>query len=155
MALKGQQEVASLARYRINTPKVIAETIDGEAVLVNLDTGDYFSLDEVGSRIWDSLVAGATAGEIAEALSDRYEAGPGALAEAVSGLMDELEREDLIAVAGERGVEPLPEVAPAVGPPRERLPFEEPVLRKYTDMQDLLMLDPIHEVDESGWPNRA
>jgi hypothetical protein len=28
-----------------------------------------------------------------------------------------------------------------------------PVLNKYTDMQDLLLLDPIHEVDERGWPN--
>ena len=31
--------------------------------------------------------------------------------------------------------------------------FEKPVLQKYSDMQDLLLLDPIHEVDEMGWPN--
>ena len=30
----------------------------------------------------------------------------------------------------------------------------EPQLSSYTDMQELLLLDPIHEVDESGWPNR-
>ena len=30
-----------------------------------------------------------------------------------------------------------------------------PRLRKYTDMQDLLLLDPIHEIDQSGWPNSA
>lgn len=27
-------------------------------------------------------------------------------------------------------------------------------LNKYADMQDLLMLDPIHEVDEKGWPTK-
>jgi hypothetical protein len=32
-------------------------------------------------------------------------------------------------------------------------PFEMPKLSKYTDMEDLLALDPIHEVDEMGWPN--
>jgi hypothetical protein len=29
-----------------------------------------------------------------------------------------------------------------------------PLLRKYTDMRDLLLLDPIHDVDEQGWPVR-
>jgi len=31
--------------------------------------------------------------------------------------------------------------------------FEKPKLQKFTDMQDLLLLDPIHEVDEAGWPH--
>ena len=35
----------------------------------------------------------------------------------------------------------------------EKLGFEAPILQKYTDMQDLLLLDPIHEVDEAGWPH--
>ena len=31
--------------------------------------------------------------------------------------------------------------------------FETPVLSKYTDMQELLLLDPIHDIDPSvGWP---
>jgi hypothetical protein len=31
--------------------------------------------------------------------------------------------------------------------------WAEPVLDKYTDMQELLLLDPIHEVDDAGWPH--
>jgi hypothetical protein len=31
--------------------------------------------------------------------------------------------------------------------------FEPPVLEKFTDMQDLILLDPVHEVDERGWPH--
>jgi len=27
------------------------------------------------------------------------------------------------------------------------------VVEKYTDMQDLVLLDPVHEVDERGWPH--
>jgi hypothetical protein len=27
-------------------------------------------------------------------------------------------------------------------------------MEKYEDMRDLLVLDPIHEVDEGGWPTR-
>lgn len=32
--------------------------------------------------------------------------------------------------------------------------FTPPVLNKFTDMQELLLLDPIHDVDETGWPKR-
>ena len=37
----------------------------------------------------------------------------------------------------------------------EKLPFEAPVLYTYTDMAELLLLDPIHDVDETGWPKPA
>ncbi len=33
--------------------------------------------------------------------------------------------------------------------------YEEPKLGKHTDMQELLLLDPVHEVGETGWPNPA
>jgi len=33
--------------------------------------------------------------------------------------------------------------------------YKAPELDTYEDMQDLILLDPIHEVDESGWPNVA
>ena len=39
------------------------------------------------------------------------------------------------------------------GPPASKPDFQEPALQKYTDMEDLLLLDPIHEVDDTGWPN--
>jgi hypothetical protein len=28
-----------------------------------------------------------------------------------------------------------------------------PLLNEYTDLQDLILVDPIHDVQESGWPN--
>ncbi len=34
----------------------------------------------------------------------------------------------------------------------DRPAFEAPVLESYSDMQDLLLLDPIHDVDDAGWP---
>ena len=39
----------------------------------------------------------------------------------------------------------------AAGPAVTVVPGE-PVLEKYTDMQELLLLDPIHDVEEAGWP---
>jgi hypothetical protein len=45
--------------------------------------------------------------------------------------------------------------APALGEPEPGRPkFTPPVLGKYTDMQELLLQDPVHEVDAAaGWPH--
>jgi len=42
--------------------------------------------------------------------------------------------------------------APVEAAPRAKEPFERPVLEKFTDVQELLALDPVHDVDGSGWP---
>jgi len=53
---------------------------------------------------------------------------------------------------------PAPEdtvTAPLASPARQdaaRPAFEPPVLTTFSDMQELLWLDPIHEVDDAGWP---
>jgi hypothetical protein len=38
--------------------------------------------------------------------------------------------------------------------PRPALPWTPPTLSAYSDMADLFKLDPIHDVDEAGWPSR-
>lgn len=51
---------------------------------------------------------------------------------------------------------PLPQAPSLQGTPAtpvQKLAFQTPVIEKFTDMADLLLLDPIHEVDETaGWP---
>jgi hypothetical protein len=41
--------------FRVNSPKVAAETIDGEVVIVNLDSGHYYSLLSTGAYIWNCV----------------------------------------------------------------------------------------------------
>ena len=70
-----------VARFRI-PPTTLARELDGETVLVNLASGFYYGLDEVGSFVWARLSAGAGAGEIVDAMLTRYDvtperAGPG------------------------------------------------------------------------------
>ena len=61
------------------------------------------------------------------------------------GLLHDLEAEALIVVDGA-----LPETAGAGD--RD---LAKPDLRKYTDMEDFMLVDPVHDVDATGWPNRA
>lgn len=128
-----------MPRYRINSPKVIHQIFETEVVVVNLETGSYYSVEGSGIDIWRMLEAQHEESEIASAFEN-------GAAESARKFLHELRDEQLI-VADEN--------AKAAGEISERNhPLGEPRLRKFTDMRDLLLLDPIHELDEAGWPQR-
>ena len=141
------------ARFRVNSPNVIHETIEGEVILIDLKTGTYYSLREAGAAIWQAIEQGAGEDEIEAELGLRYETSADQIRDAVRRLLDELEREGL--VRAEEGEADRP-VRPTVSDNGSvRLPFEAPTLEKHTDMQDLILLDPVHEVGAEGWPHPA
>jgi len=131
----------------VNAPQVIHETINGEVVIINLATGNYYSVKGAGADVWAAIEAspGAPRPELIAALEARYDGGN--VEAEVGRFLEELCAEGLVAetdaVSRPAGREPG-------GTRRE--PFETPVLEKYTDMQDLVLLDPVHEVDAAGWP---
>ena len=144
-----------LARFKINSPKVVHDTMDNEVVIVEFDSGNYYSLDKAGADIWNLINSGASVNEIIEAIAHRYKDDRAVIENAVNQLLTELQQEDLI--VPDQTKEPRsihePEVCVGSGSEVERSGFEAPILHKYTDMQDLLLLDPIHGVDETGWPS--
>jgi hypothetical protein len=139
-------------RYRVNAPQVIAETVAGETMIVNLGTGHYFNLQGAGVDIWECVEQGLTEPTIVAILEARYSAEEGEIDGSVRGFVGELEREDLIVQA--EGQAPVSEhaVPRAAG---ERAPFQSPSLSKFVDMQDIILLDPVHEVDSRGWPHAS
>ena len=140
-------------RFRVNTPMVTHEIIDGEAVIINLDTGNYYSLVETGSLIWTLLDRGASASEVQDLLQQTYQADAADIDRGVHELLTQLQQENLVvSVAGAPAVDltELQQILPSNG--HEKPQFNPPLLNKYSDMQELLLLDPIHDVDETGWP---
>ena len=138
------------SRFRINTPPVVAETLDGETTIVDLKNGTYYALNESGSFIWEHLVRGAGPEGIATALTEHYELEPGEADGAVARLVAELDERALVVPDGDEP--PLAQVEGNGVPPGA---YSPPELSTFTDMQELLLLDPVHEVDEAGWPNRS
>ncbi|HWB61233.1 MAG TPA: PqqD family protein [Chthoniobacteraceae bacterium] len=130
---------------RINTPDVIHESFDSETVIVNLRIGVYFSLNEAGLQLWKEIGKGATEDQLASLYQAKQNVDEAAARAVVRAFLNELRDEQLIVVDA-------PDV---LGAPVGAAPAGAslPVLRKFTDLQDLLMLDPIHEVDERGWPH--
>jgi hypothetical protein len=141
--------------FHINKPKVIHETIDDEVVLIDFDSGNYYSLNKAGADIWGFIERGSTLGEIVEGITYRYQGRREDIQEATIRLLDELLEEALITSAseGQGSGDGRSERAGAAPSVNNKPAFEAPALHKYTDMQDLLLLDPIHEVEEDGWPS--
>jgi hypothetical protein len=139
------------AYLRVNAPQVIHESIDGEVIVIDLGTGNYYSLKGSGAEIWDALgrAGTATQDDLVNALGSRFDSGREELEAGVASLVTEMLNEGLIVPADSNAVA----LAPAVDDPGgAKAAFEMPRLEKFTDMQDLVLLDPVHEVDATGWP---
>ena len=139
--------------YRPNTPHIIHETIHGEVILVNMLNGSYYSTDQTGTFIWNHLQNGVSTDQLVILVTAEYSGEPSEIREQVFQHLTQLEQEGLILPADSAPPAPTPAASMQTG--AEKRPFVAPTLAKYTEMEDLLLLDPIHDVDESGWPKRT
>ena len=134
-------------RLTPNRTNVAAKVIDGEAIILDVTRGAYYSLDGAGAVIWTSIEQGHPLRAIVRILEERYDGTSNQFEQHVEDLTDHLLREGLVvpAIGAKVHVE---EPIPPVG---LRQPFTAPELHKYTDMGDLLALDPPMPVlDDSG-----
>src|SRR5262245_26478966 len=125
-------------RLRPNSQEVAAKVMDGEAILINLSNGIYYSMDKVGGMIWGLVEKGYSLGEIATTIGRHYEVAAEQAQADVERLAAELLQENLVLEAD--GISPQ-EAIPINGS-QQREPYEAPQLNIYRDMGDLLALDP-------------
>lgn len=136
-------------RYYVNQPNVIAEVFDDEVVIINLDSGNYYSLGGAGRLLWTQLEAGASAATLETALLAAYEVDAATARTASADLVAQL------AAEGIATTQPTPATATTPATSKPRQPWTPPIFASYTDMQALLLLDPVHDVDVHGWPQVA
>ena len=137
--------------FRLNEPDVSAEDFKSEILAVNLKNGYYYSLRETAIPVWRLLMEGCDALTTARWLGQVYSTCAAQVESDVTSLVADLEKAGLIRAADSPPAE-APQTPPAwfgALPPI----YAKPVLETYTEMQDLLLLDPIHDVDETGWPH--
>ena len=133
---------------KVNAPSVVAEIIDGEAVIMNLGSGQYFSTQNVGCDIWRGIELQQSRSALARMVLDAYDVDAHEAERAVDAFVDDLLARQLVVELDETEARSQPPLAMSGA----RAAFVAPVLNVYTDMEELLLLDPIHDVDEMGWP---
>jgi hypothetical protein len=133
---------------RVANANVHSKVFDDEVVIIDMVSGIYYSVRGAGVAIWTLVEAGAAPVDIVAALAARFEAPAETLAQAARVFLGQLAEQGLIVAddAAPRAAAPPPGTEP-------RVQFAAPQLERFTDMQDLLLLDPIHEVGEAGWPH--
>ena len=125
-------------RLSPNRDEVVSKVIDGEAIIINLSNGIYYSMDKVAGLIWDLIDRETRVEEIVGEITARYDVTRSQVEAHVKRLVEELFQEKLVVESnGEVVSDKLPE-----GVVGQRLDYEAPALNIYRDMGDLLALDP-------------
>jgi hypothetical protein len=143
--------------YKVNKANVVSEKFDDEVVIINLDSGNYYSLKEIGFNIWSLVENGASADEIVEWIMSQYDfSNAEEINKSVSQFIAELTVEGLIISDGtlkNKNIKtPDTQTEKGLIPGKSLFDSNKIVLQKYTDMQDFLLVDPIHEVEYTDWP---
>lgn len=124
-------------RFIVNEKEVAAKVIDGEAIIINLANGLYYSLEKTGALAWVLMGGGYSLDESADLLSAWFSEPRERVRADLDKLAKDLVGQKLIMPDLEAGSR----VKVALEPPTGDA-YETPVLNTYDDMGDVLALDP-------------
>jgi hypothetical protein len=129
---------------------MVHEKFGSETVIVNLDSGCYYSVQGTGCIVWDLVCESASEAGILRRIKAEYSGDGDEISRSIAKFLDQLVEEALVEpeyVVDSSGEQE----GDKAGEPGSV--FSAPLFQKYTDMEDMLLIDPIHEVDEQGWPS--
>ncbi|MCH7642622.1 MAG: PqqD family protein [Chloroflexi bacterium] len=73
-----------LATWNVTLSKdVLYQELDGDAVLLSVETGEYFGLNTTGAHVWQAVSEGASLTEALDSLSEIFEVDKASVAEDV------------------------------------------------------------------------
>lgn len=93
--------MALLGPPRLRIPDhVVSEIIGGEAILLNLRSGLYFSLNRLGARVWTLLEQGMSTAEVRQLILVEYDVKEPELERDLDELIAQLLRSELLLESG-------------------------------------------------------
>jgi hypothetical protein len=75
---------------------VLAQQAEDELVLLDVEAGTYFALNEVGARVWELCSGGRTMAQILDVISSEFDAPADVIERDVRGLLEDLGRDRLV-----------------------------------------------------------
>lgn len=131
--------------------QVMSEVLDGEAVIIDMASGRYHAASGVAATVWQAISAGLTFDGILSEVGRRHSGLPVNAADAIDLFIKQLVDANLVTQGVTGGETPVNSDDPS----GQTTAWAPPVLESHDDLQDLLLLDPVHEVTEAGWPHAA
>jgi hypothetical protein len=121
-----------------NETQVAAKVMDGEAILINLGTGIYYSMGTTGGFIWSLIEKRLAIQQIVARVVEQYDVSEAEASADVLRLSEELCKEGLAVTAA--STQATDAILPAIA--GERSPYETPSIEKFVDMAEMFALDP-------------
>jgi hypothetical protein len=167
--------------FCVRPDDIVHDTIEGETVVIDLRSGTYFRFDGAATHAWTILVGRATEDDLIDRLAAAYAGPRETIADQVHDFLLALYRDGIIyRDEASAGADAGPATAPVLAapdgprnafaglaldrfdhlramagaPPAPKLPFDGLTLNRFEDLDELLTIDPVHEVNEAGWPHR-
>jgi hypothetical protein len=81
------------------SPSVLAAEVDGEIVMMSIEQGRYFGLDDIGSDIWKRIEPPCSFAALVDALTADYEADRSTIAADVTALLTQMAEQDVVRLA--------------------------------------------------------
>lgn len=139
--------MSELDAYRVNEPKVVSETLDGETIAIDLESGSYFSMNPAASVVWNLILDGHPVAAFPAVVAARFDVSAEDAAADIARFVENLVRDRLVVAA-----EPRAAGAPVIAAEGQAA-YAAPAVERFDDMQELLLADPIHDVTLAGWPH--
>jgi hypothetical protein len=121
-----------------NTAEIAAKVVDGEAILINLSSGMYYSMDAVGGVVWSLIQSGLDLSAISSAVAKRYSVDEDRVKRDVEVLVQQLIDEKIVIPGDTEPGTGEVDIAEDLGTDD----YAAPQLSKFDDMVDLFALDP-------------
>jgi hypothetical protein len=128
--------------YSVASADITHQLLDGEVVAIDFVGGNYYNLRGAAGIVFDALTQGVHTEQLPALFLD---VPPGSIAQLDLLILRFVE-------AGLLKIAENPSPATTLPAP---VAWVSPTFDTYTDMQQLLLADPIHDVGEGAWPRDA
>ena len=126
-------------RFEIKSPEVVYDEIDGEYVIVDLASGRYFRIQGESGKLFSLIISG-------QELQTNKDSSSSRVTELIDSAVRTLVDNSIIR-------EVTAQISAGISDETLSFDLNEFVVEEFTDLQDIIGLDPIHEVDlNQGWP---
>lgn len=149
--MSAKRDLETAGSFRFRSADIVWQSFEDETIVIDLASGTYYSLNRAGAAIWSLVESAVTPVDSVQQLLNGTET-PEARRE-IFAFWHRLIEENLIEEQTDE--EGAPRRVPHASSTHSST-FDAtvaPSITVYRDMEDLFQLDPIHDVNEAGWPS--
>src|SRR5271166_5393581 len=134
-------------RYTVDPAHVSHNRLQDDVIVINAASGAYYSGSGTAADVWTLISQGTTVSEAARILASEYTCEEATVLRDIDTCVRSLIDRGLIQENNKDARERVPYALPQA----VRTTWTTPEFDEYTDMWDLIRLDPIHEFGDAGW----